>query len=392
MVKSDLSVEVHSSSPSVASGVNASVWVEIHRENLLKNVGIVKQLAGPGTAIAAVVKANAYGHGLEIVASTIAPHVNMFAVTRVQEALRLRENGIETPVLILGPVSGSELKTVVQTRSVITISSLEEAHFLNQEAEKINRSIAAHIKIDTGMGRLGLSFKSSVNDAIRIAKLPRLQIKGLYTHFPSADELHSTFTKMQVGRFAAMVAELRKKDMEAESIHLANSSAIATLGAAGGSMVRPGIMLYGALPSGLQRFIKKFGIKPVLSWRAKAILLKELDKGETCGYAQAFKAKHKTRIAWLPVGYSHGYPFSLSSRAQVLIKGKRYPVVGRISMDFLAVDVGLKSNIRLGDTVTLIGKDGEDEITVFELAEWAGTIPYEILTGIHPSLPRKALP
>lgn len=388
----DLSIRIHRSAPPAVLRTESPVWIEIHRENLINNVRVVKKLSGPATAVAAVVKANAYGHGLEIVAGAIAPHVNMFAVTRIQEALRLREYGIENPLLILGPVAVSELKTAIQTRSLVTISSLEEAYLLNQEAEKINRTVFVHLKIDTGMGRLGLSFKTSERDAIKIAKLPRLQIKGLYTHFPSADEMNSIFTKTQIARFAEVAADLKKKGANVDSIHLANSSGIVTQGAAGGSMVRPGIMLYGALPNSLRGCVEKLDLRPVLSWKAKVILLKDLEKGDTCGYAQAFKASCKTRIAWLPVGYSHGYPFSLSSKSEVLIKGKRYPVVGRISMDFLAVEVGKRASIRVGDTVTLIGKDGDDEITIFELAQRAGTIPYEIMTGIHPSLPRKPLP
>ncbi len=375
--------------PALKTG--SSVWVEIHRENLLKNLGIVKRLAGSGTGIIAVVKANAYGHGLEIVASTLAPHVYMFAVTRVQEALRLREYGIDTPVLILGPVSAVELKTAIQTRSLVTISSLEEAYCLNEEAERLNRSIFAHIKVDTGMGRLGVPVAIALGEILKIAKLSRLEVKGLYTHFPSADESGSLFTQKQMGNFKQLVNSLKKKGLELEATHLSNSSAVVSAQNAGGSLVRPGIMLYGVLPGGLSGKSPKLGLEPVLSWRAKVAFVKELQKGETCGYARAFKAARKTRIAWLPVGYSHGYPFSLSSVAQVLIKGKRYQVAGRVSMDFLGVNIGAGSDIYAGDIATLIGKD-RDEITVSEVARWAKTIPYEIMTGIHPSVPRRVFP
>ena len=150
-------------------------------------------------------------------------------------------------------------------------------------------------------------------------------------------------------------------------------------------------MLYGVLPGSLSSKSPELGLEPVLSWRAKVVFVKELQKGETCGYARAFKAARKTCIAWLPVGYSHGYPFSLSAIAQVLIKGKRYPIAGRVSMDFLGVDTGARSDIHAGDIATLIGKDG-DEITLSEVARWAKTIPYEIMTGIHSSVPRRVFP
>ena len=367
------------------------VWVEIHRENLLKNLGIAKRLAGLETGIIAVVKANAYGHGLEIVASTLAPHVHMFAVTRVQEALRLREYGIDTPVLILGPLSSAELKTAIQTRSLITISSLREAYYLNAEAERLNRSVFAHIKVDTGMGRLGIPAGTAFAEITKIAKLSRINVKGLYTHFPSADDSESLFTQKQIRNFKQLVTFLRKNGLEFEATHLSNSSAIVSSQNAGGSWVRPGIMLYGVLPGSLAHKSTELGLEPVLSWRAKIVLVKELQKGETCGYARAFKAARKTRIAWLPVGYSHGYPFSLSSSAQVLIKGKRHSIAGRVSMDFLGIDIGARSDIHAGDIATLIGKDG-DEITVSEISRQAKTIPYEIMTGIHPSVPRLVFP
>ena len=204
----------------------SAVWVEIHRENLLKNLSIVKRLAGSGIGIIAVVKANAYGHGLEMVASTLAPHVYMFAVTRVQESLRLREYGIDTPVLILGPVSAAELKTAIQTRSFVTISSLEEAHYLNAEAERLNRSIFAHIKVDTGMGRLGIPVAIALREIVKLTKLSRLEVKGLYTHFPSADESASPFTQKQMGNFKQLVNLLKKKGLELEATHLSNSSAV----------------------------------------------------------------------------------------------------------------------------------------------------------------------
>ncbi len=390
MAKSPSQTRLHQPSfPALKT--ESSVWVEIHRENLLKNLGIAKRLAGPDTGIIAVVKANAYGHGLEIVASTLAPHVHMFAVTRVQEALRLREYGIDIPVLILGPISVAELKTAIQTHSLITVSSLEEAYYLNEEAERLNRSIFAHIKVDTGMGRLGIPLAAALRDIVKIAKLSRLEVKGLYTHFPSADESPSLFTQKQMENFKQLADSLKKKGLELDATHLSNSCAVVSAKNAGGSLVRPGIMLYGVLPGGLAGKSAKLGLEPVLSWRAKVVFVKELQKGETCGYARAFKATRKTRIAWLPVGYSHGYPFSLSSVAQVLIKGKRYPVAGRVSMDFLGVNIGAGSDIRAGDTATLIGKD-RDEITVSEVACWAKTIPYEIMTGIHPSVPRRVLP
>lgn len=372
----------------------ASAWLEIHLGNLIHNLGVAKRLAGPDVGILAVIKANAYGHGIEMTASALAPHVSMFGVTRLSEALRLREYGIETPVLLLGPIPGDEIQTAVKSRCVITVSSLAEARTIELEAAKLGRPALIHVKVDTGMGRLGISWRRAAGEIRAISRLRHLRLEGLYTHFPKADQANDLdFSRAQIERFHTIRTSLESDGVQPSAVHLSNSAGLASLGPAGGNFVRPGLMLYGALSESIPvRKVRRLDLLPVLAWRTRVILIKELFRGETCGYAGSHKAKCRTRVAWIPVGYSHGYPLSLSSRARVLIRGQYYPVAGRISMDFTAIDIGARGEIKIGDPVTLIGQDGKKQITLNDVARWGGTIPYEIATCIHPSIPRVAAP
>lgn len=375
----------------IAASKKSPVWLEIHRENLLHNVGAVKQWAGPGVEVIAVIKANGYGHGLELVASTLGPHVTMFGVTGLQEALRLREYGIETPILFLGPLQEEEIRSAIQSRSVITLSSYKEAKLVESVAAKLGRIALVHLKIDTGMGRLGVAEQDAVSLALRISNQNHLRLEGVYTHFPSADE-DERFTRLQIERFHTAVGQLKEKGITIPKTHLSNSAALTLFRAAGGSLVRTGLMLYGALPHALGRYVRTLNLFPVLSWKTKVLYTKELARGQSCGYGRTFTARRKTRIAWLPVGYSHGYPLPLSGRGEVVIRGKRFPVRGRVSMDFTPVEIGLRSPVREGDTVTLLGTEDKAEISLAEFSRWAGTIPYDILTGIHPAIPRISKP
>jgi len=371
---------------------HGSLWLEVDRARLLHNVGVIKRLAGPGVKVLAVIKANAYGHGLETVASTLAPHVSMFGVSQLPEVLRLREHGIETPILILTPLAPADVCSAIQSQSTITVSSFEEAGHINAEAARLMRVANVHIKVDTGMGRLGISHLEATSVIEKMASLNHIRFQGLYTHFASADLPDRLFTRGQITRFTGICRALMEKGLAPKDVHLSNSSGVMLFKAAGGTMVRPGIMLYGILPTGLRRSLSRSELLPTLAWRTRILFIKVLLSGDSCGYGRSYVAKRREYIAWLPVGYGHGYPLSLSNKARVLIRGRRYRVAGKVSMDLTAVSLGGRRNAEVGDEVTLLGSDGAAEITVSEFAEWAGTIPYEILTRIHPSIPRRIAP
>ena len=236
------------------------------------------------------------------------------------------------------------------------------------------------------MGRLGIPKSSAVQTIFDIARLDLLKLEGIFTHFPQGGEENDPFTKEQIQSFFKIVDHVGKKGVHFAYRHAANSIGIANYKESHLSLVRPGLSLYGIYPTtSLKRKLK---LRPVLSWRARFILIKKLAQGQSTGYSRTFTADQETTIGIIPVGYSHGYPFALSNNGTALFGGKEYPIVGRISMDYIAINLGQNTNAQVGDVVTLIGKDGSSEILCETLAEKANTIPYEIVTRLNPSITR----
>lgn len=364
-----------------------STWLEIDRKALLHNLRAIQNLALPGAAILAVIKANAYGHGLREIAQCLDAEANYFGVATVDEALALRRFDIQTPILLFGVHTKSAIEVALHAEVALSVSSVEQAREISDIALRMGKQAVIHIKVDTGMGRLGIPESKAVSAIKEIAALPQLQLEGIFTHFAQGEDKNDPFTSEQIRIFYRVLRETEAKGVHFAYRHAANSIGISNFREAHFNLVRPGLTLYGLYPA--QTLKRKLSLKPVLSWKARIILLKKLKAGQTSGYSRMFQAKEDTTIAIIPVGYSHGYPFALSGKGTVLIRGKHYPVAGRVSMDYIAIDLGHRgAECSVGEPVTLLGHDGANEISGETLASEAGTIPYEILTRLDPGIPR----
>lgn len=358
-------------------------WIEISRERFRKNLAAIKTLSGQ-PQVMAVVKANAYGHGLLEMARSIKDDVLYLGVSSLSEVLELKENGIETPVFLFGRLFGKELETAIRANTTLSVSSYQEAQEIAQIAGQLGRLCKIHIKVDTGMGRLGIPERQAMEIIQQISKLKGLILEGLFTHFPTAEK-EDGFTETQFKQFGLLVEALESKGVSFTFRHTSNSAASLKLKSPVLNLNRPGLILYGILPLHSASLQQLFA--PVLQLKSRIILLKELEAGESVGYGREYEVKDRSTIATLPVGYSHGYPVHLSNKSYVLYRGKRYPVAGRVSMDYLCVNLG-NTPANIGDEVTLIGEDGGETLRAEDLAQWAGTIPYEIVTRLSSRLPR----
>jgi alanine racemase len=334
----------------------------------------------------AVVKANAYGHGIVEVAKHLEKlRCDYFGVANVEEGVQLRQAGIKKPILVFTIATERQARLAVEHDLELTISSVEQGATLNRLAQKKKAIIQVHLKIDTGMNRIGIRPEGIKNLVRSAALLRRIRIKGVYTHFATADEKEKGYARMQLTRFQRSLEELRHEGVEPEMIHAANSAAILDLPESYFNMVRPGISIYGYYPS--RHTTESIPLKPALTLKSHVSFVKSLHAGESVSYGRKFIARKGTTIVTIPIGYADGYSRLLSGKTSVLIHGKRFPVVGSICMDQLMVDVG-STNVRVEDEVVLIGKQGSGEMTVWHLADKMGTIPYEICTGISSRVPR----
>lgn len=366
-------------------------WLNINLSNISHNIKQIKKLIGKDKEIIAVVKSNAYGHGLVAVSKTaVEAGVKMLAVVNIEEALAIRRSGINTSVLILGKVEKKDIDSVIKNNIDLTIF---DKYGLN-DIIGVKSSLNVHLKCDTGMGRLGLMPNEVLAAAQKLRKNPDIKIKGVMTHFCCADLAKGDLIKNQIRVFARVLETLKKYHISPGIIHLENSAAVLKntdrhkilTDEYGQIYIRPGIAIYGLTPFADSKNVIK--LKPALEWKAKIIQVKSLPKGHCVSYGCDFKAKKPTKIAILPVGYYEGYDRGLSNRGEVLIKGKRSQVIGRVTMNYAMVDVTRIAGVRVGDEAVLIGKQGKEEITVNELAKKINTINYEILTGISPSVKR----
>jgi len=385
--KKKVAVQTKRKPASVRRLARHNLWIDVDLASLGANLKAVRAAIGPSVNILAVVKANAYGHGMVQVAKAMEEaEISYFGVASLEEALRLREAGVRTSILVFGHVYPHEVHLALERDITLTISDFTHAAFIHEEAHRLGQKAKVHIDVDTGMGRLGIPYRLAKEEIIRIAHIPTLKIEGIYTHFPAAEETKDLFTDEQLNIFNKLIADLGKEGIYIPVRHAANSAGLINYANARLTMVRPGLILYGLYPD--RRLRKSVKLKPVLSLRARVALVKELKVGSSVSYGREYIAPRDTVIGVIPVGYGHGYPFSASGKAEVLYKGKRYPVAGRVSMDYTMVDFGPASKVCVGDTVTFIGKDNDKEISAHEVADWASTIPYEIVTRLSASIPR----
>ncbi|MSR77697.1 MAG: alanine racemase [Candidatus Omnitrophica bacterium] len=360
------------------------VWIEIQLNHLLHNLQEVKRLAGPDTAIMSVIKANAYGHGLAQIAKSLEGRVNYFGVSSVAEALALKELDLSTSIFLFGRYFPQELPLILMDGITLTVSSFDEAQEISAASSSLNRITKVHIKVDTGMGRMGIPFRDTMKQIEKISGLPHLELEGIYTHFPTA-EAEDDFALRQLADFSLLIEALQKKGITFRYRHAANSSGILRFKETSMNLVRPGLMLYGISSSPLSREFAN--LKPVLSLKSRINFMKTIRTGESVGYGRTFTADKTTRIAILPIGYSHGYPWNASGKSSCLFHGKNFRIAGHVSMDYLAVDLG-DEPANPGEEIILLGSNGDVQIRAEDLAAWASTIPYEIMTGLASHLPR----
>ena len=355
-------------------------WVEIDLSAVRDNVQAIRGLIGPDRKILAVLKADAYGHGAVALARVVADAgVTRIAVANYAEGMELRESGIACPIHILGISMPEEVAPALKANLVLTVHNRQGAEAVEKEAGNLNRRVAVHVKVDTGMGRLGVHWTQAADLFSMMASMRHLAVEGLFTHFAVADEVDNPFTKEQLQRLHSVIAALPAA-IAPRWRHAANSAAVLFHPEAYLDMVRPGLLLHGLAPGGVKRLPKPF--RSALSFKSTVTSVKELSPGDTAGYGRMFEAKRKTLLATVPVGYADDLHRDLSGKGFCVVGGRRVPIAGRISMDVTLLDVTDAGPVVPGDEVVLIGCQGNAEVLAEEWADWQGTIPYEVTCAL----------
>jgi len=354
-------------------------YAEVDLDRFERNVDLIARSLPDRARLVAVLKADGYGHGaVELAKRLTADRVAMIAVALLEEALELRRAGIALPLFVLGPLSKAQIVLALDNQITVGAVGPEELAFVCEVAR--DSDVAIHLKLDSGMGRMGVVESELPAVIERIRATPRLRIDGIYTHFANADDAGDPFTEIQIANYDRMLAVLRDAGIDAPLHHFANSAATLRGLVRPGDFARVGIAMYGPAPI----TIATGTIEPVLRWRTEIMRLKELPAGHAIGYGTTFHTTRPSRVATLPVGYADGYDRLLSNNAEVLIRGERAPVVGRVSMDLITIDVTDIPNAAVGDEVVLLG----DGITAEELAAKSQTISYEVFCSITARVPR----
>jgi alanine racemase len=359
-------------------------YAVVSRGRLRDNLAAVKACAAPARVMA-ILKANAYGHGLEAVARCLAAQADSFGVALVEEGIALRRLGIDNPVLVMGGIWTRQIPLFLEHGLSFTVPSVARLRDIEEAAAARGARARVHLKIDTGMERIGVHHYSAEGLLEAAARSPHCDVEGIYTHFANADAEDLAHARLQLERFLEVLRFYERRSLPVPARHVANSAALLRMPEALLDMARVGILLYGVYPyPGAPRTVE---VKPALSWRSRVVYFKVVEAGSPVSYGSTWRSDHRVRLVTVPVGYGDGYFRSMSNKAEVVLRGQRRAVVGRICMDQVMVNIewGEAWN---GDEVVLIGEQGGARVNVEELAEWAGTIPYEILTAINARVPR----
>ncbi len=365
-------------------------WADVDLAALRENLAWLRHRVGAGVRILTVVKADAYGHGLKPIAALLMQSgTDVFGVANLGEAQTIRAVGAGWPILMLGACLPQEVSLAVRDQVMPTLSSLEEAQQFSSAALRQKVVVRAHLKVDTGMGRLGVGVTEAEELAVRLHALPGLQLEGLFTHYAAAED-DPEFTAAQAAQFSRLVERLHARGVRLPTIHANNSAALLHAPSTLFNLVRPGLLVYGVSPPGPRRPAAAWPdhLKPALSWHCRVSLVKRVARGTSLSYGRSFVAPRAMRVATLTAGYGDGYARAGSNRAWVLIGGRRCRIVGRITMDQMLADVTRVPAVKPGDPVVLIGRQGEDQITAADLAAWGDTVPWEVLTNISYRVPR----
>jgi alanine racemase len=351
---------------------------------LRENLSAVKRHVSPARVMA-VLKANAYGHGLEAVAQALAPHADAFGVALVEEGIRLRRLGLTNPILVFGGTWTRQIPLFLEHDLAITVPSLARLRDVEEAAGARNVRAQVHLKIDTGMERIGVHHYNAEGLLEAAARSPHVEVRGLYSHFANADAPDLADARLQLERFLEVARFYERRSLPMPERHIANSAAVLRLPESHLDLVRPGILVYGVYP--FAEAPRTVVVEAALSWRSRIVYFKVVEAGNPVSYGGTWRSDHPVRVVTVPVGYGDGYFRSLSNRAEVLLRDRRYLQVGRICMDQMMVNIEDGTGYN-GDEVVLIGEQGGERITVEEVAAWADTVPYEVLTAISERVPR----
>ena len=364
-------------------------YADIDLDAIRGNIQNMQKGLNKGAKTCAVIKADGYGHGAIELADNLKDIVDFFAVACMEEAMELRRNGVTLPILILAYTHPSCYEEAIREGIRLTIYDLESAQKLSKEAKKWNKTAKIHIKINTGMNRIGFKPTEEAETIIqKISQLKGIEIEGIFTHLHSADETDLASAKEQIRTFRRFTDDLRAMGIDIPIRHCANSAATIRIKEAGFDMVRMGISLYGLYPSS---HVTKLKLLPGLSWYSHVTMVKQIEKGDTVGYGATFTAKQKMQIATVSVGYADGYLRNLSNKGHVLIKGQKAKILGNVCMDQIMVDVTRIKDVKVDDEVVLIGRSGNQIITMEALAGLGGTINYEFACGLSRRVTRRYL-
>jgi alanine racemase len=333
----------------------------------------------------AVVKANAYGHGIVEVAQFLESRADYLGVAIPEEGAQLRRAGVKSPIHVFTIPSRDQASLYPRNNLEATICSLNEARWLQSAAEHARRNVAIHLKIETGMNRLGVQVEQLPSLLRAISRMRRLEVKGVYSHFATADERDKRFARRQLEEFHRALGVIQRAKVSPELVHMANSGAILDLPESYFSMVRAGIMLYGYYPS--HNTSEGIKLRPAMSFKSRVSLVKRIERGETVGYGRRFSARRRTNIATAPLGYADGFTRLLSGKGAVLIHGKKFPVAGSVAMDQLMIDAG-NEDVRIGDEVVVIGTQRARSISAWDIADSLGTVAYEVCCWVSARVPR----
>jgi alanine racemase len=358
-------------------------WLEINLNHIAWNLSQIRHLVNP-RPVMAVIKANAYGHGLVEVARFLEQqNIRFLAVGKVQEALQLRESGVKTSILNFGPFSNQDVEQLVRLNISQSVYA-DNVTFLADAAHKLHQKAKVHIKIDTGLGRVGVPYYQALSFIEKVAAMSDIAIEGIFTTFTEDED----FDKIQLERFLQVCDAAKEQGINVGLRHAASSAALLSFPQAHLDMVRPGITIYGHYPSDKEYQARKIDLKPAMTLKTRVMYVKILRPGDSVSYHRKFTAQKETQVATLPIGYSDGYPHQVADRGEVIIWGRRHPIIAAVTANHTTVNVTGANDVKIGDEAVLIGKQEESQITAEEVADWIGTSVYKIVIGMNPLLPR----
>ncbi len=367
------------------NGILRPTHVEVNLTRLAENFRAIQQQVSPARVLVTL-KANAYGHGLvDIARYMVSLGADYLGVAYLEEGVKLREEGISAPILVMGGMLGNQAPLFLEYDLTLTASSIEKLHQIDEAARLSRRPARVHLKIDTGMERIGVHYYNAAPLLEEAARCRHCIIEGIYSHLANSDSADLSSAELQLERFIEVLSFYSERGIAPPMRHIANSGAILQMPHSYLDMVRAGILLYGYYPSG--ETPRTVPVRPALTWKSRVVYFKVVKPGHPVSYGSTWSTDRLTRVVTIPVGYGDGYFRSLSNKSYVLIRGRRYPVVGRVCMDQLMVNIGWETAYN-GDEVILMGEAGDQRITPEELAGWAGTISYEVLTNINTRVPR----